>query len=196
MVTIILIVLVLLDVFLLGIVYFLGKQRINPVEIIKEIDEERRLLKELQIAVKEEMEQGEQRCHEVLNRVAAIATDIDMEMKNSSEAISGEVGKVLDQVAERIQEPMKNITKKQAALESLLKKVEKERLILKKALARGEILVKFFNQSLPYEEVMHEIEDKKYLDARQLLSSGMSSVEVARELDLPESEVALLVSIG
>ena len=122
--------------------------------------------------------------------------DIDMEMKNGSEAISGEVGRVLDQVAERIQEPMKNITKKQAALESLLKKVERERLILKKALGRGEVLARFFNQNLPYEEVLREISDKKYLDARQLLSMGMSSNEVAKELDLPESEVALLVSIG
>ena len=196
MVTIILIVLALLDVFLLGIVYFLGKQRINPVELLKEMDEERRLLKELGQAVKEEMEQGEQRCRDVLNKVTAIATDIDMEMKSGSEAISGEVGKVLDQVAERIQEPMKTMAKKQASLEALLKKVEKERFILKKSLARGEVLVKFFNQNLPYEEVMREIEDKKYLDARQLLSRGMSSIEVARELDLPESEVSLLVSLG
>jgi hypothetical protein len=186
----------LLDVFLLGVVYFLGRQKHSNSQIFLELEEERKILKELQFAVKEEAEIGEQKCREILGRVTAIATDIEMEVKQNGEVINKEVEQIIAKISDQIQEPLKSINIKQASLEALLKKIEKERLVLNKSISRGEKLVKFFNGAVPYEEVLKEIEDKKYSDARQLLTKGFSPNEVASELGLPLSEVMLLASFG
>ena len=74
MVNVLLIVLAALDLILLGVVYFLGKQRLNPREILLEMNEERRLIKELRQLVKEELEEAQALIKKETEKMAIIAT--------------------------------------------------------------------------------------------------------------------------
>ncbi len=196
MVTTLLIFLIALDIALLIAVYRISKQRINPLEIIEELTEERRLVSEMRDVVKEELAAGQVKCRDVLDRISTLATEIDEEFKSSRKILTSEMEQVLQELAKRIDVPIQQVTKKQAVIENLLKKVDFHKTTLAKAIDRGEKIVKFFNQKIPYEEILEELEDKKYLDARQLLSKGVPVYQVAKELNIPESEVALLVSVG
>lgn len=194
--TILLVCLIGLDVALLGIVYFLGKQRVNPVEIMQELTEERRQLAEIRSAIEEEMGLGQAKLREVLDRVSMMGTEIEEEINSGRKTLKAEMEEVLKDLSERVEAPMGQITKKQVALENVLKRAELKKMGIVKAISRGEQIVKFFNKNVPYEEIIEEIESKKYLDARQLLSKGIPVSQVAKDLNMPESEVSLLVSIG
>ena len=191
-----LIILVFLDILLLGVVYYLGKKRINPLEIVRELNEERRLLSEMRKNLKEEMSFERKKAKEILDRIMTIGTDIELEVKNSGSIISSEVESVLPTLEEKIEVPLKQLNKKIAVLDKLYQKIKKERKMLNYSLERGEQLTKFFSDKVPYEKVLSEIEDKKYSDARGLLAQGVSPSQVAMELGLAESEVTLLASIG
>ncbi len=78
---------------------------------------------------------------------------------------------------------------------ALLKKVEGEKILLRKALARAEMMCKALDEKAPFQEVMGEIVEKKYTDARSLLAQGISIPKVALEVNLSEPEVRLLAGI-
>lgn len=193
--TAILAILALLDLVLLGVVYVLGKRQIQPVEILRDLNEERRLLKELRQAVKEELEDAHRRSHDALRRVSTVATEVEMEFKGGRETMNKEMEEVLKEFSGKVETLLSGLTKKQAMIEKLLKKVETEKAVLGKALERGDKLTRFFNQSVPYEEVLEEIEDKKYSDARELLSKGLKPRDVAKCLGMPEAEVTLIAAV-
>jgi hypothetical protein len=77
-----------------------------------------------------------------------------------------------------------------------LRRIEKEKQILLKSVSRGEKIARFFDKRLPYEEVLEDIEDKKYIDARHLLSQGIAPKQVAQELGMPESEINLMIGLA
>ena len=56
--------------------------------------------------------------------------------------------------------------------------------------------MKFFNEKIPYDEIMAELEDKKYMDARRLLARGLSSEEVSIRIGLPIAEIEVLGDVG
>ena len=89
--SILLIFLIVVDVALLGVVYFLGKQRISPVEIIKEVDEERRRLTELHTTIRDEMKLAQQKSRDLYEKISALASDIEMETKSGGKNLAEEV---------------------------------------------------------------------------------------------------------
>lgn len=193
--SIILGILVVLDIVLLGIVYVLGKRQVQPLEIMQDLTEDRRMLKELRLVVKEELEDGLTRMRSMLERVNKLAAEVELEIKSSRTSMNKEMEEVLGQFSNNVEKIVGQITRKQASLEKISRVAEQQTLLLSKSLERGEKMAQFFNNRLPYEEVLEEIQDKKYADARELLSRGMMPQEVARYLNMPESEVSLIAAV-
>ncbi|SMF66380.1 DUF2802 domain-containing protein [Pseudobacteriovorax antillogorgiicola] len=196
MVTLLLVMLVVLDLFLLGLIYFMNKQRFNPVELLKEVSNERKLLKEMRESIQVELQEKYRKAEEIYKKINSLAAEAEVEVKKSTELLSKEMADVLDEFGHRLSNSGEQITRQKTALGATLQRAAKERELLKKVVARGEKLSKFFDRKIPYEEVLEEIEDKKYLDARHLLSKGLTAGEVAQEVGLSESEVCLIASIG
>lgn len=193
--SIILGILVMLDLVLLGIVYVLGKRQVQPLEIMQDLTEDRRMLKELRQVVKEELEDGLARMRAMLERVNTLAAEVEIEIKSSRTSMNKEMEEVLGQFSNNVEKIVGQITRKQSSLEKISRMAEQQTLLLSKSLERGEKMTQFFNNRLPYEEVLEEIQDKKYADARELLSKGMMPQEVARYLNMPESEVSLIAAV-
>lgn len=196
MATIFLVLLVVLDLFLLGLVLFMGKQRFNPVDLLKEIHAERNSLKELRESIQIELHDHYRKSEEIYKKINRIAAEAEIEVKEAGKVLSQEMSVVLDDFSKKLSLSGEQITRQKTALGATIQRAEREREVLKKVVSRGEKLSSFFNKKVPYEEVLEEIEDKKYLDARQLLSTGMTPAEVSQEIGLPESEVLLISSIG
>ena len=70
---------------------------------------------------------------------------------------------------------------------------EKDQLL--NAVRKGQILSKFFNQEIPYEQLLKDIELKKYDDARRLIGQGYSADQVAKELGMRTSEIEMIRSV-
>ncbi len=176
----------------------LRKRQDTPatVSILRELDHEHRLIKEMREAVREDLVQKHAEMKVLYEKVSRIATETDMELKSGAQALAQDIDHVLQDARQRLDGYLTQIDKRRTGFSSLLKKAQEERQFLQKALSRGEKLTKFFDSTVPYQDVLEELEDKKYVDARHLLARGLAPSQVARELGLAESEVQLIASMN
>jgi signal transduction histidine kinase len=196
MTTFLLAALTLLDLGLLAAVFFLNRRQEAHIELVEELTEERRLLTELRASVHEELEAAHGKSREALERVTRIAAEAEHEVKTGGNTIAQEMENVVSQLTGRFETPLKELANKQAYVETLLRRVDKEKLVMQKLIQRGEKICRFFDERVPYEEVLEEIEDKKYADARSLLAKGEAPSVIARELGMSESEVRLVSGLS
>jgi len=195
MTTLLLATLILLDVGLLAAVVLLSRRQDAQVELVSELTEERRVLTELRATVQEELESAQGKARETLAKVAKLAAEAEQEVKTGGTTIAQEMESVVTELSSKFEAPLKELAKRQAYVETLLKRVDEQKLLLQRLVARGEKICKFFDERVPYEEVLHEIEDKKYADARTMLAKGQTPTAVARELGMSETEVRLVAGI-
>jgi DNA-binding phage protein len=196
--TILLTILIAVDLILLGLVLVaLRRKRETPasVSILRELDHEHRLIKQMREAVREDLAAKHGEMKAIYEKVATIATETDMELKSGAQSLQAEMEHVMAEARQRLEEYLDQIDKRRTGLSALVKKTAEERQLLQKALSRGEKLTKFFDSTVPYQDVLEELEDKKYVDARHMLARGIKPAQVARELGLQEAEVQLIASM-
>ena len=188
--------LLLMDLGLMVAVYLLSRRRETHLELVEELTEERRLLAELRTVVQEELEAAQAKARITLEKAVRLATEAEQEVKTGGQTIAKEMELVVAELTDRFADPLKELSRKQSCMESLLRRVDDEKTSLQKLLARGEKICRFFDNRVPYEEVLAEIEDKKYADARLLLARGKAPGAVATELGMSETEVRLVAGLS
>jgi len=197
MLTSLVFVLVIMDICLIAAVFFQNRKRSNNHdELIMEITEERRYLTELRNSIQEELDGSKLQSKEVLRKVTELAMEAEQEVKSGSETIATQMQIVAERLESNFESPLKELAKRQAGLEALYKRMAQEKDLLARMIERAEKLAKFFHKNVPYEDVLEEIQDKKYSDARKLLAQGYKAERVAKELGMTASEVKLLADIG
>lgn len=188
--------LIAMDLVLLLYVLRLGRQRINPIDVLKEIHEEKRLAKELHASFREEAMQIKAQTQDLHQRMSRLATEAEMEIQSSGKVLSAELDRLMVELTQKVDGSAQDVSRHRTALSHLIQKSQQERQLISKSVAKAEKLVKFFKSKVPVDEVLEEIEDKKYVDARHLLTKGLSVDEVAIEVGLPISEVKLLATVS
>lgn len=162
------------------------------IDFLAEVSEERTKIKQMISEIRTEFTHIHSQCHGYLEKITHIAAEAELESKQQNDAIAQQIELSLKEVMPQIEKPLAKISEKQMSLESLLKNIDKERLLLTKLINRGERLLGFFNKEIPYEKVLEEIEVKKYSDARQLLAKGYSITQISKELGMTSGEVELV----
>ena len=188
-------ILLVVDAGLIYVVWQYARRRTIEADIVAELAEERRLIGDLRQSIREEIIAGQSKIREALDRVSKMALEAEQEVAGSGNVIRAEVEKVLVGLGGSLSAPLAELAQKQEQLVALMKKVEAEKVILRKALARAELMCKALDDKAPFQEVMGEIVEKKYTDARSLLAQGVSIPKVALEVNLSEPEVRLLAGL-
>ena len=75
-------------------------------------------------------------------------------------------------------------------------KTEREKENLNRVVDKASKIISFFNEQVPYEKIIEDIEDKKYLDTRRLLVQGMDPKKVAEQVGLSITEVELVKNLS
>lgn len=190
--TTLLILLIVLDLGLVGIIYIMSKKQGVHSDLLADMTEERRLLSELRSSVKEELASAELKNKDILNKVSKIAAEAEQEVSSSGSTLADSMQEIFSELNEKFEAPLKELAKRQAAIEAFNKKLNATKESLIKIVTRGEKLVEFFDEKVPYEEVIKEIENSKYENCRQMLAQGASVSDVAIELGISKSEVQLI----
>ncbi len=196
MATVLLILLFIVDLILIGVIYFLSQRPLPNAEMLSDVSEERRMLTEMRESIQQEMELALSQIRKIQDRTIHVAAEAEREVKTGTETIASQMESIVKELSTRFDAPLTQLARKHASVEALLRKVDKEKLAMNKAIARAEKICKFFDKNLPYEDLLSEIEDKKYVDARSLLAQGFKPEEVASQLNLPTSEVRLLADFA
>ena len=196
MTTILLTFLVFLDIGLLVAIFLLNRKQETHGDLLADLTEERRLLSELRDSVKSELSSAQISNKEIVAKVSHIAAEAEQEVKNSGQTLATGMEEIFSDLNIRFEKPLKELARRQASVETLSKRIDKERERLLKVITRGESLVKFFDEKTPFEDVIKDLENKKYEDCRHLLAKGVSEEQIASELGMSKSEVRLLSRIS
>jgi hypothetical protein len=188
--------LLLCDVGLVLAFYYLNRRQERQDGVLAEITEERLAITELRDRIKADLTAAEATSRAARSDIAKLAAEAELEVKNGGGILAVELEKFVNEFRARIEGNIKEISRKQLSLEKAQKKIEIEREKLTKTVGRAEKLAKFFSKNLPYEEVLAEIEDQKYIDARRLLTQGVAPKAVAAQLGMKESEMDILSSMA
>ena len=193
---VLLVILILADIVLLGFIYVLSKKKAESPAVLQEIVEERKIINELRASLKDQVGTAQSEIKKQMDKMTVLVTEAEMEHKSTRELVNGETHSLLDGIEDRLNEPVALIKKKCDSVQRAIDKLKMERESLLLAIKKAETLTKFFNKNISYEDILEEIEDKKYVDARHMLSKGFDPTTIASQLNMPESEVELLASFG
>ncbi len=187
-----LILLSILDVALLAAMYIFYRKNIAYEDLLSDITEERTLLGKMVAELKSEISSFDKKRRSTTEEMTKIAAEVEQEVSQSEKTIAKSVDSIINEVAQKFEPIMSEINGQKNTLELWHRKVEREKILLQKLLSRLETLFKFFDEKLPYEEILRDIEHKKYHDARYLLTQGYAPERVSQELGMSKAEVELI----
>ncbi len=189
-------ILLLVDVFLVWSVFKSGKRQDNRLETLEAIAEEKKMISEMLDNLRYEVKISQQEMVKTLENVKLVAAELDHEIKSYQNTIGQDVVKIESDIREMLEKPIHEIAQKQIQLKKMYSKIERQKEVIVKVINKGEKICQFMDDRISYEELLVEINDKKYSDARALLAKGRSPKEVALDLGLSESEVKLVAGLA
>lgn len=182
----------LLDLGLLAAVYTFYRKNIDYEGLLSDITEERTLLSKMQDELKQDISTFGEKSQSSLQKMTKLAAEVEQEIAHSEKTIAKSIDAIVDELAQKFEPMTTDINNHKNTLDILYRKVEREKIILQKLLFRLETLFKFFDEKIPYDEVLKEIEYKKYSDARFLLTQGYDSERIMKELGMNRAEVDII----
>ncbi|MEI8025211.1 MAG: hypothetical protein WCI18_02575 [Pseudomonadota bacterium] len=184
--------LIFADIALLVVILRLTRRQNAHEATISDLTEERFLLKDMHDRMRSEIQSAETRQKELFNRFSHLAAEAEQEVSKINVGMQSSVEDISRQISVRFDGPLKELAQRQGALDLQYKKIKSERESIERAVARAEDLTKFFGKKESYQGALDDIQDKKYEDARVLLSSGNTVDAVSKRLGMARSEVELV----
>ncbi len=183
------------DLILLGVIFYLLKRVSLPPASIYDLTGEREMLNQMQASVRAELRASVEKCESLHKQVSHLAMEVEQEVKQGNGQLAKELEALSANMLEHFKKPLGELSEKASRLEALISKAEKQRSILGTLVGRAEKICAFFNEKVPYQEILTEIEEKKYSDARRLMGMGVPPEKVASDLSLSLGQVKLLKSL-
>lgn len=188
--------LLLVDILLVFAFVRLSKRQLAHQSLMVALTEERSLLNDLRSSVRDDLATTQSQVRAMKEQVQLLATEAEQEVSEGVARITGEVDGIITQLSARFDGPMEEMTEKQHYLEKLVQRIQAERKALSRVTEKAESLTKFFKEGVKFDEVVKELEDKKFSDIRALVAQGVGHTRIARELGVSEQEVKLIAGIG
>lgn len=192
MTTFLLVLLTGLDLVIVGIILTSFRKSHGTQEVLEDLTEERRAIMEIKNDFTKETLNMREENKKQYDQIVQAAAEFERETHMSKTTISSHLQEIIDDFTKKLEPPIIEITKKHHLLESTLKKADLEKNRLISSIKKAEKICRFFQNEIPYQELLKDIEFKKYEDARKLITQGYSSDKIARELDINTSEVELI----
>ncbi len=179
-------------VFVLYCYQWLSKGKRTREREFARLDSERAELLELQSALASEMREAKALGEETVKKLRSIGADAHAEWTEMLQKLDVVMGNVEGRAKKLVDEKMGILGKQRLTLDKSSQQAEEANDQLIDTLEKAERLLRFFDQSMPAEEVVKELQSEKYALARTLLLSGQDASVVSRKLGLSQSEVALI----
>ena len=195
MITAILIFLAVADVFLIFAFLRLSRRQDAHQSVMAELTEERTMLSDLRNSIRAELNHAQAQVRAMKEQAQHLATEAEQEVQSGISAISAEVEGIISQLSTKFEAPLNDLNAKQHYLESLLQRIQSERKNFTRTTERAGALAKFFKDGVRFDDVMKELEDKKFSDIRAMVAQGLTPTNVARDLGISEQEVRFIAGI-
>ena len=189
-------ILLILDLGLVAGIFLYLKYNKNQVGVLEALTEERVALKRLRSEFDEALQNADQRIDRKLGQFRQLAAETEKEAGAAKGQIREALDGVLQDFSEKLEQPLKELSRRQNSLEGMIRLCGQQRESLLEAVKKGEVLAKFFHEEIPYDQLLKDIELKKYDDARRLIGRGVPREQIAKELGLRSAEIDLIHSLA
>ncbi|MDD9950335.1 MAG: hypothetical protein OXT67_02095 [Zetaproteobacteria bacterium] len=184
------------DLLLLAAIFYFRRGRVIDKQLLHDITEEHRRTHELMHKVKEEIMLAHDNENSKMRQMNQLAAETEQSLENfrlESEQLWRQQVTEMEQVIDQIIEKSK-LT--QVDLSVCLEKSKRCRDRLNRSLQRAETLAQFFSKDIPYDQIMRDIEMKKYEEAKRMLREGYDRQSVAAEVGLSMTEIDLIEGLA
>jgi len=192
MIGIMLAVLAVADVILVAAFLRLQKRQFDNQNVIRELTEERSLLADLRDSVRNELMAAQSQARATRDQVQVLATEAEQEVKRGVEQITREAEGIVSNIAGKLEKPFQELTNKQHFLMKLAKDAESQRELLSRVVTRAEHAAKLLQSAEKWEDIVEELESRRYHDIRAMLAKGLSTEKISKELGVSENEVRVV----
>ena len=192
MIGIMLAVLAVADVILVVAFLRLQKRQFDNQNVIRELTEERSLLADLRDSVRNELMAAQSQARATRDQVQVLATEAEQEVKRGVEQITREAEGIVSNIAGKLEKPFQELTNKQHFLMKLAKDAESQRELLSRVVTRAEHAAKLLQSAEKWEDIVEELESRRYHDIRAMLAKGLSAEKISKELGVSENEVRVV----
>jgi DNA-binding NarL/FixJ family response regulator len=192
MIGVMLAVLAVADVILVVAFLRLQKRQFDNQNVIRELTEERSLLADLRDSVRNELMAAQSQARATRDQVQVLATEAEQEVKRGVEQITREAESIVSNIAGKLEKPFQELTNKQHFLMKLAKDAESQRELLSRVVTRAEHAAKLLQSAEKWEDIVEELESRRYHDIRAMLAKGLSAEKISKELGVSENEVRVV----
>jgi hypothetical protein len=192
MIGVMLAVLAVADVILVAAFLRLQKRQFDNQNVIRELTEERSLLADLRDSVRNELMAAQSQARATRDQVQVLATEAEQEVKRGVEQITREAESIVSNIAGKLEKPFQELTNKQHFLMKLAKDAESQRELLSRVVTRAEHAAKLLQSAEKWEDIVEELESRRYHDIRAMLAKGLSTEKISKELGVSENEVRVV----
>jgi DNA-binding NarL/FixJ family response regulator len=192
MIGIMLAVLAVADVILVAAFLRLQKRQFDNQNVIRELTEERSLLADLRDSVRNELMAAQSQARATRDQVQVLATEAEQEVKRGVEQITREAEGIVSNIAGKLEKPFQELTNKQHFLMKLANDAESQRELLSRVVTRAEHAAKLLQSAEKWEDIVEELESRRYHDIRAMLAKGLSTEKISKELGVSETEVRVV----
>jgi conjugal transfer/entry exclusion protein len=192
MVLAILSVLIAADLFLIFAYLRLQRRQSAHHEIVRELTEERSMLLELRAQIREELMATQNQVKGMKEQMQVLATEAEQEVRHGLADITHEVESIIGNISQKLDAPMEALNEKQRFIVQLAKDAKKEREVLARLVTRSENVARLLKAGGSWEDVVDEIQARRFEDIRAMLARGLGADKIAVELGVTEQEVRLV----
>lgn len=156
------------------------------------LDTERIELLELQAALTHDLQAAKQLSSEAVQKLAHLGAEANAEwneMANKVESLTSELAQKLEEVSTA---QLHQLNKTRLSVDKSLKDSIQINAKLVDTMQSAQRILKFFDQNIPAEQIIKDLQAEKYSEARKLLEQGMDASQIAKKLSMPLSEVSLI----
>ncbi|WGL58693.1 hypothetical protein QEJ31_09130 [Pigmentibacter sp. JX0631] len=158
------------------------------------LDAERAKLIEIQAVLTEEVNQAKKLAGETLNKLMLIGSEAHAEWEEVTKKINSVLIEVDRHSEQLLEENISNLNMKTMALEKTIRDADILNQTLLVSIKKAQKILKLFDSSVPTEDILKELQNEKYLEAKKLLQQGTEASEIVKKLGMSLSEVLLISS--
>jgi DNA anti-recombination protein RmuC len=183
---------VLADVFIVLAFLRLQRRQSDNQQVVRELTEERGMLTELRSQIRAELQATQNQVRTLKDQVQLLATEAEQEVRQGVAEITREVDVIISNISQKLDSPMRALNEKQHFLTQLSKDAKKERELLARVVARAENAATLLKAGDSWEDVVDQLEARRFADIRALLARGVQPDRIAKDLGVSEQEVRLI----
>ncbi len=159
------------------------------------LDSERKNLIHLQTQLKDDVTRAKKISDETLRKLQILGTEVQAEWDDVTRKMNSVLVEVDKQSFKLLDHSLSQISIQKMTIEKILLDARDISINMEQTIKDGRMLLRLFDNTIPKETIIKEIQSQKYGDAKKMLSEGLDASQVCKKLGLSMGEVVTLSSL-